>query len=278
MLRVLPLPFIVVLLGFASSVHAGSRIVATGGVSPIEGGGGGGLSPWALVTGYGSAGEWGGSAFATRVQVKDFMLSSAGAAVGWSDRVELSAARQWLEVDPLDLTLRQDVFGAKIRVAGEFLYSRLPQVAVGVQHKRHRDFAVPELLGARDDSGTDLYISAARLFFASLFDRNLFVNVVARSTGANETGLLGHGGPRGSRSTVLEGTLALFMTDRWVIGYEYRDKPRHLASVGEHAWQDVFIAWFPHKAFSVVAARVDLDTVAELPGQDGWYLSLQASF
>ena len=82
----------------AGPAHAGpgSRILATGGASPIEGGSGGGLSPWATITGYASSGETGFTAFATHVGVADFGLTTAGAAVGWHDRVEASFARQRL--------------------------------------------------------------------------------------------------------------------------------------------------------------------------------------
>jgi hypothetical protein len=48
------------LLAFGATASAaglpepGSRLHATGGVSQIEGAGGGGLTPWVLITGYGS--------------------------------------------------------------------------------------------------------------------------------------------------------------------------------------------------------------------------------
>lgn len=261
----------------APGALAGSRILATGGATPIEGGGGGGITPWALITGYGSSGETGISAFATRVDVRDFRLDSAGLAVGWNDRLEASFARQALDVQPLDVTLKQDVFGLKARVAGRLLYTAIPQVSVGLQHKRNRSFDVPAALGAADDSGTDLYVSAAKLWFAALFDRNLFANVTLRRTEANEIGLLGFDAAGEDASLVAEGTLAVFLDDRWVIGYEYRQKPDHLDAVTENDWQDLFVAYFPSKRVSLVAARAMLDEIAGLPDQDGWYLSIQAT-
>ena len=47
-------------------VSAGDRLLATGGVSQVEGSGGGGLVPWALITGLGTVDEVGGSAFCTK--------------------------------------------------------------------------------------------------------------------------------------------------------------------------------------------------------------------
>jgi len=254
---------------------AGSKILVTGGASPIEGGGGGGLSPWAVITGYGSSDEWGGSAFATNVNVDDYELNAFGVAGSYSDRIELSYARQKLEIAPLNLNLRQDIFGAKLRVAGALLYSRIPQISLGVQHKRNRDFAVPQALGAENKNGTDFYLSAGKMFFAAVAGRNLYLNSTLRYTDANETGLLGFGGPKGGRSFVLEGSAVLFLKDRWVLGYDYRQKPDHLDSVRESDWQDIFVGYFPSKRFSVVAAYADLDEIAGLPDQTGTYVSLQ---
>lgn len=268
----------VALLAAAHGASAGSRILATGGASPIEGGGGGGLVPWAVITGYASSAEIGLTGFATRVDVPDFRLTSRGAAMGWNDRLEISYTRQALDVDPLDTTLKQDIFGAKARLYGNLLYSAWPQISLGLQHKRNRTFALPEALGARRDSGTDIYVSASRLWFAALFDRNLFANVTARHTRANETGLLGFGAAGDDGSVVVESSVGLFLDNHWVVGYEYRQKPDHLSSVDENDWQDVFIGYFPNKHLSVVAARVALDEIAGLADQDGWYLSLQAGF
>jgi len=52
------------LVGFSThNAMAGDRLLATGGVSQIEGAGGGGLTPWALITGYGTDAQIGGTAF-----------------------------------------------------------------------------------------------------------------------------------------------------------------------------------------------------------------------
>ena len=75
----------------ATSLHAGDRLLVTGGAHQVEGSGGGGLVPWALIAGYGTRDQVGGSAFATRVRTDDFTLSSGGVAVGLFDRIELSS-------------------------------------------------------------------------------------------------------------------------------------------------------------------------------------------
>lgn len=58
------------------------KLLATAGVSQIEGAGGGGLVPWALITGYGTRDAVGGNAHYSYVHTSSFDLHSGGAAVG----------------------------------------------------------------------------------------------------------------------------------------------------------------------------------------------------
>lgn len=261
------------------------RLLATGGASTIEGAAGGGIVPWAVIAGYGSEDEWGGAAFATRVDSGDYALDSRGLAFGWANRLELSYARQSLHLptlaDALGLPQRrfdQDVLGAKLRLTGDLVYSRWGQIGIGVQHKRQRDFAIPQAVGARDDRGVDVYLSATRLVLAGPFGRNWLLNGSLRSTRANQVGLLGFGGDaRDGRSLVAEASVAVLLDRHWALGYEYRQKPDNLGFAAEDDWRDAFVAWFPSKRVALVAAWADLGAIASLPDQQAWYLSLQVS-
>ncbi|MEQ8262422.1 DUF3034 family protein [Pseudohaliea sp.] len=253
------------------------KLLATGGAWQLEGQAGGGIVPWAVVAGYGEAGEWGGSAAATRVSVDDFDLTVAGASLGLGNRFELGYARQSLRVAPLDLTIDQDVLSAKWRFAGDLLYPGLPALAAGVQVKHNRDFAVPEALGAADDTGVDAWVAASRLWLNGVAGRNLFTNVTLRASEANQAGLLGFGGEGSDHELLLEASAGLFLDRHWVVGAEYRQKPDNLAAVREDDWADLFIGWFPTKRVAVVAAWADLGDIAGLRDQRGWYLSLQVN-
>ncbi len=266
-------------LGLAApTVSADSKILATAGGQQIEGQAGGGLVPWALLAGYAEAGEWGGSVAVTGVRVDDFDLRVTGAAVNFGNRFEASIASQQLKVQPLNLSIDQDILAMKWRVGGHVLYGNLPAVTVGAQAKWVRDFAIPELLGAADDHGIDFTASASKLWLNALFGRNVFANVTLRHTEANQTGLLGFGATDGSGpSWVAEGSVALFLNHHWALGAEYRQKPDHLAAVKEDDWRDVFLGWFPNKRFSVIAAYADLGSIAGLTDQSGFYLSLQVT-
>ncbi|HET6431295.1 DUF3034 family protein [Dyella sp.] len=272
-------------LWLAAPAHAGDgRLLATGGASMVEGSAGGGLVPWAVLSGYATREQVGATAFVTRLHLPDYRLDAHGVAFTWHDRLELSLARDRFDLGTLGkaigmpgAALRQDVFGAKLRLAGDAVYGPLPQISLGVQHKHNLDFAVPALVGARRDRGTDVYLSATQVLLAGAAGYNLLWNVTVRSTDANQFGLLGFGGDRGGRRLVGEGSLALLLDPHLAVGAEYRQKPDHLAFAREDDASDLFLAWFPTKHVSLVTAYVSLGSIAGLRSQRGWYLSLQGS-
>lgn len=267
------------LLFVAGPAQAGGRLLATDGATQIEGSAGSGLVPWAVIAGSGTRDEIGGSGFATGVFVDDLRLASFGIAGGLYDRVELSFAHQVLEVRPLDEDLRQNVFGLKVRAVGDLVYGRVPAIAFGAQFKHMLDFDVPKAVGADEDFGVDLYGGVSRLFLGGLFGHNVLLNGVVRASKANQIGLLGFGGPgRDNYQFHFEGTAAVFLTRRVVVGYDFRQKSKNLRAVNEDPWQAAFLAVVPSRHFKVVAAYARLGEVAGLGHQDGAYVSLQGSF
>ena len=155
----------------------GGKLLLTAGVSQVEGAAGGGLTPWAVIGGYGSEGQFGGSVFITRVDVGDYRLDTVGALVGIHDRVEFSIARQRFDTRRVGaalglgegFTLQQDIIGVKLRIAGDAVLDSdraMPQIAIGIQHKRNDQGAVLDFIGAESDSGTDVYVSATKLMLA----------------------------------------------------------------------------------------------------------------
>ncbi len=191
--------------------------------------------------------------------------------------MELSYAEQDFDVDPLALQLEQSIVGMKVRLTGDLVYSAYPQLSLGVQHKRLDTDAVAYSLGAKDNQGTDIYLAASKLHLGAVAGYNLLWNLTARYTEANEVGLLGFGGPGGTGSLVLEGSLAVLFSEHLAVGVEYREKPDQL-NLGEDDWRDVFVAWFPNKHVSVTAAYADLGRIAAIDDQTGWYLSLMGYY
>src|SRR6266851_2312927 len=66
------------------------KVLATDGVQMTDGAGGGGITPWATITGYETRDGINGSLHYTWVYLPNYTLNSIGAAVGLWDRVELS--------------------------------------------------------------------------------------------------------------------------------------------------------------------------------------------
>lgn len=269
----------------AQDLRNGGKLLLTNGVSTIEGSGGGGLATWSTIAGNATQQGIGGSVHGTVIELPDYNWTSFGISVGIFDRVELSYVRQ--NLDTIDVgtalglgrgyTLNQNVFGAKLKLAGDVVYgdALMPQIAVGVQHKRSSDAAVVAAVGGETPNGTDFYISATKLFLS----HSLLANATVRFTKANQNGLLGFGNVTEARhKPQFEGSIAYQFSRRFVVGGEYRTKPDNLAIAREDDWVDLFAAYALTRNVTVTAAYVDLGSIATADKQRGAFLSLQAAF
>jgi hypothetical protein len=272
---------------------SGGRLLLTGGVSTIEGAGGGGLVPWALIGGYGTRDEFGINAYATGVDTRDFTLASYGASVNIANRVELSAARQNFNLREVGnalalgnrYTISQTILGAKVRLFGDAILeqdSLLPQVAVGMQYKINDDEGVVGGALGLERKGVDFYLSATKL----ILSKSLLVNGTVRLTKANQYGILGFGGfgdADQDYEAQFEGSVAYLVTRKLAVGGEYRTKSNRLeGALGgtsfreEDAW-DVFAAYALNRNVSLTVAYARLGQIA-LRRQDGAYASVQIGF
>ena len=255
---------------------ANGKLLATPGVSQIEGSAGGGLVPWAQLAGYATDDEIAGAAFCSQANIKDFQLNSCGVQVNLYNRLELSFAKQTFNVDPLSLTLSQKIVGVKLRLYGDLIYSEWPQLSIGGQHKSLLTPEVAESLGSRSETGTDVYLAASKLHLGLLSGYNVLWNLTARYTKANKLGLLGFGGEHNKPFINTEASVAILINKHLAIGTEYRQKPDNLG-LKEDDWQDIFIAWFPNKHINLTLAYLDLGAIAAIPNQTGWYFSISGA-
>ena len=299
------LPLTAALLAVSPGARADTgKLVLTGGVSSVEGAAGGGISPWAVIGSQATEGETGAAAYVSRAVTDDYGLPAAGVAVGLNDRIELSFGHQDFNTRATGaalglpgLHLKQDVVGAKLRVAGDAILDSdtlMPQIAVGVQFKRLRSSGLDptlDALGAKR-SGADLYVSATKLFLA----QGILVNGTLRATKANQNGLLGFGaslgGADGGYELQPEISVAYLIRRNLAVGVEYRGMPNKLQTAGRAAglgeglragdWKDVFIAWAPSRHVSLTAAWVDLGPIVPATTSDrrqtGVYVSAQIAF
>lgn len=262
------------------------KLLLTGGVTQIEGSAGGGLTPWAVIGGYGTRNQIGANAYFTRVDVDDYSLDSYGALIGFYDRVELSIARNTFDTEQVGAALglgrgyeiKQDIVGLKVKVAGDAVLeqdSMLPQIAIGAQYKRNNRGALLAAIGAKDDSGVDVYVSATKL----VLSQSLLLNATVRFTEANQFGILGFGGDKhDGHEAQFEASAAFLVTRNLAIGAEYRMKPDNLNIATEDNAFDVFVAWAPVKNVSLTVAYVDLGNIVIADNQRGVYASLQVGF
>ncbi len=267
----------ITLYSLASFVQAGDgKLLATPGVTQVEGSGGGGIVPWATLAGYASRDEQAMSGFATRVSVDDYRLEVWGAAVNLYDRAEVSFAHQNFFLKGSGSEIRQDIAGLKLRIYGDLVYSSWPQFSAGLQYKMLEDNAIASAVGAKDtNSGTDIYIVASKLHLGAIGGYNALWSVAGRATKANQLGLLGFGGDgKDSYSLNVEASAAVLFSRRWAVGAEYRQKPDNLSYAEEQDWADIFIAYLPNKHFNATLAYADLGDIAGAVDQKGIYLSI----
>ena len=263
---------------FISPCYGNGKLLATAGTSTVEGNGGGGIVPWAMLSGYGTKDEIVSSLYSTHINLSDFTMWSYGIAASYHDRIELSASQQTIQGKKNSDPISMNNFGIKIRLSGDAIYSKWPQVSIGIQYKNVLDKDVANSLGAKKGSGTDMYLTATKIWLNGFFHRNTLFNITLRNTDANQLGLLGFGGDNHHRQWQWESSAAILINRHWAIGAEYRMKPNNLSAVNEDDWKDVFVAYFPSKQLSITFSYLQIGDVAGQQDQKGPYLSLQGAF
>jgi hypothetical protein len=258
------------------------KLLATGGVSQVEGAGGGGLSTWAVIGGYGTNDGIGVTVHETFIGLRSFNLNSAGLAVGLYDRVELSYAHQTFDTRDTGAALGlgknfkfdQNVYGAKVRLFGQLVYDQaswLPQTAIGLQYRSNDRPDILKAVGAKDADGVDFYLAATKL----VLSESILVSGTLRLTRANQFGILGFGSAaHDDYQPQFEGSVAYLFSKRFALGAEYRTKPDNLGFAEQNAY-DLFAAYFISKHASVTLAYVDLGAIATRRDQTGVFASLQ---
>jgi hypothetical protein len=262
------------------------RLLATSGVPQLEGAAGGGLVPWAVITGYGTRDAIGANVHYTFDRLPDFTLHSTGFAVGLYDRVELSYTHSWFNTGSTGAKLglgsgfqfQLDTIGVKTRLLGDIVYDQdswLPQISIGTQFKAANHGDILHAIGARADDGVDVYLSATKL----LLSESLLLDATVRATKANQFGFLGFGGDRNAGySPEFEGSAAFLLRRDFAIGAEIRTKPDNLRFAHEGTAYDIFAAYFLNKNLSLVLAGTSLGPIANQGNQTGVYLSIAGGF
>ena len=105
----------------AAQAEPGSRLWATGGVTTIEGSAGGGLVPMAVLSGYASDTEWGGSVALSHAPVDDYTLDVMAASLNY----RFSAARAYCRIVQARLIELREERVEGLQTITEFMERRL---------------------------------------------------------------------------------------------------------------------------------------------------------
>jgi len=170
---------------------------------------------------------------------------------------------------------------------GEFDTAWMPAVTLGVSYKNNnaiwdinRDLGgLVNAIGVNDNDGWDVTLMASKIV-AGVLPKPFLVSAGLRSTRAHQIGLLGFGG---DRDIVFEGNMAFFITDRLLIGAEYRQKPDDLNRVGklvgpEHDWWTVAAAYIVNSHLTVAAAYGHLGNILNHEENAAWALQAKWEF
>lgn len=289
------------LLGLSAGAHAA--------VTMVEGAAGSGTVPWALLSGGKPSGAF------TYIDVGDFRTFNIGFSTTFADRVEVSAIRNVVDLGANDIqkivsgvagqqtgNINFDVLGVKVKLLD--MSDNLPQIAVGAYYKRtDLDEDVVNVVNcgtaARafggtcdddDDSGWDAYIVATKVF--PVGSKKVLLNLALQYGKGNQLGILGFSDDSNIEAGL---TAGYFIADNLVFGFDYRWKPDESPVFEEDDWWDIWMAWFPDKNVSIVAAYANLgdivkeaadlnddgafnDSTSEGKDQQGLYLQFQLNF
>ena len=260
------------------------KVLLTEAVSMADGASGGGAVPWATIAGNETRDGINANTHYTYAFLPNYSLETAGVAIGFFDRLELSYAYDVLPtgstfdtvglvtaalpssttsagiagVDPWNTTIKMSVFGAKIRLIGEAIYDSdnlIPQVAIGGFYKVNDDKLLLQTLGAKKASDFEAYAAITKIFFPI----STVVDLTVRYTGANEIGLTGFGNDTGEhRKPRFEGSIGYLLAKSLVIGGEFQQHGNNLGGK------------------SVTLAGADITTLTNLLGSIG-FANLQQS-
>jgi hypothetical protein len=216
----------------------------------------------------------------------DKILGATSLTVPITDRLEVGVSHETLHLGSLRHEVRETVgldmgtdhvgvetVGAKYILvpAGGFSMEWMPAVAVGAYYKRNCELrAIDKRLlgglkwmGMDDDDGVDFTVTGTRAFPGPL-GGPMVVSAGVRFTEANQAGFFGFSD--GYRA-LFEGNVAWAVSERWVLGAEYRQKPDRLRRAGslylpeDNAWA-VFAAYRVNEHLSIGLGCANVGRVA----------------
>ena len=250
--------------------------------------GGMALTPLAMIAGRPPSPEHLGRPVVSALGAAGHDKSFGAFHVSWpiGERVEVGFSHQTLHLGSLRKRVRETValdlgthhltvetFSAKyilVPQGGEAL-PWMPAIAAGAHYKYNPDIAAMNRklmhalswLGIDDDDGVDFTLTATRVI-RDVLPTPLVVSAGVRFSEANQTGFAGFSD--GYRAT-FEGSVAWWLSEQFMMGAEYRQKPDRLRRFGslyraEDDWYTVFAAYEIDDHSSVAVGWANVGRVA----------------
>lgn len=243
----------------------------------IEGASGGILTPGPQLAG--TSDPVSGNVAITHARLTDLQFTAIGASLTLDDRLELSAAQPNLGAGSSD-DVRQNVFAARLRLAGSAHAPLRPAASVGVSHRRQRDFGLEERIGMTPErrNDWDATLSAGGGYRLGP-TQAVLAHATARYTRANAGGLFGfgHAGEDNHRLQ-FEGAVHASLTSRLSISGEYREHRRQPAGDPGDPWWSAYAGYGVNEAVHLALGWQDLGRLGGQPRQDGPFIALRGRY
>ncbi|WP_312261420.1 DUF3034 family protein [Candidatus Igneacidithiobacillus taiwanensis] len=152
-----------------ASLFGMGRLLGTGAVTAVDGAAGGGINPWAVISGYGTNQQIGGTAFYSHVLLNNYNMDAYGASVGIFNRIELSFARQSFSLGNTGQVLDNRILNAAIQPKNPFGYGTTTSAALAADGAFGGG---PAFLGSNYDLSQDIVGLKVRLFGDIIYDQN----------------------------------------------------------------------------------------------------------
>ncbi len=146
-----------------SSLFGMGRLLGTGAVTAVDGAAGGGINPWAVISGYGTNQQIGATAFYSHVLLNNYNMDAYGASVGLFNRIELSFARQSFSLGNTGQVLDS-------RIVGTAAGATIPNGAVTTSGAL--GLSGPSFFGDNYQLNQDIVGLKVRLFGNIIYDQN----------------------------------------------------------------------------------------------------------
>ncbi|SEO67399.1 DUF3034 family protein [Aquisalimonas asiatica] len=243
----------------------------------IEGAAGGILTPGPQLAGTGDPVS--GNVAITHARLTDVQFTAIGASLTLDDRLELSAAQPNLGAGSSD-DVRQNVFAARLRLAGSASAPLRPAASLGVTHRRQRDFGLEERIGMaperRNDWDATLSTGGGYRFGPA---QAVLLHATARYTRANSGGLFGFGNAENDQHRVqLEGAIHTSLTRRLSLSGEYREHRHQPAADPGDPWWSAYAGYGINDEVHLALGWQDLGRLGGKPRQNGPFIALRGRY